>query len=428
MVQGNYWCVQSYREQPVSQLIDLLDTYMKRFESLPTAETAEDHHGGIIVNERLVLESELQIKTLGKALLPFSWENLPSLLARVADRMGYRRTEEIWHSPSGSMRRYRLSPSEILLLQRSDDYRFMEETLLLEKDILYTLTLHRFASALQPPTFKDPLPRQNALWNTVERQLLLMETVSRFCLPSLTTRVCPACLEEKYVYERLYWNIRPVLICPHHHLFLVDRCPKCHWLIPAIRRTALWECSYCNRGDYRSAKRTTLSHDSLQYQSQLMFLHELGVDEPLSKNIPSLFQNSSLKSLQPWEYFDVFNCFGSVAPYLRPERTLTSLCRLFGLPDESSLSQGLEHHRTALQISLFHALFVSWPDHVYETLYGAFSLSHSKHQDRDLHLLDEQNEHLSATLKHLFLEAQTIYAQQAFQRNVMRAGNQRKTE
>ncbi len=91
IVQGNYWCALSYREQPVSQLMNLYRVCEQRFKSLPVAEREEDYQGGEVVNERLILKREAEITPLDKAILPHHWESLPSIMARVADVMGYRR-------------------------------------------------------------------------------------------------------------------------------------------------------------------------------------------------------------------------------------------------------------------------------------------------------------------------------------------------
>ena len=190
------------------------------------------------------------------------------------------------------------------------DYHFFKKILLLDERTIHALTFHRFAPRFQSP---GPPTASPALWSVIERPLLSKEPITRHFLPALTTKVCPACLEQDG-YERLYWNIRWVLICPHHHLFLVDRCPDCHWLIPAIRRAALSECPYCGRGDYRAVKQVTVAQDSLLSMSQLMVLHELGVDVQRSQNVPPLFQNTPLALLHPWEYFDVLYYFGSRLP------------------------------------------------------------------------------------------------------------------
>ncbi len=420
MVSGNFWCALKYRERPVSQLIDLSNTTMETFEYLSAAEKAEHRHGGAIIGERLFIQRERQITPLNDAVLPYSWESLPSVLARVASKMGYRRTEGVWQS-TGSRRRYSFIPDEALLLPQRDDFHLLEEVLHHEEKTLYDLTLHRFAFALQPPSSEDHFPEQIALLNMAERPFLSEETVDRFCLPTLMTKVCPACLEEEQAYERLYWNIRSVLICPYHLLFLVDRCPQCNWLIPTIRRTVLSECPYCLGGDYRAAKRVTLTQDWLLFSSQLILLQKLGIDMPHHWEVSPPFQRSPLESLQAWEYFDLFDLFGSVLPFLRPERTLASIFRSHGLPDKLTFYQQYEIKRTAMQLSLFHAFFLSWPDQVH-TLFG-LSLSQNQdiwqsvgHPDQG-----ELYENTYGWLKRLFFEAWRKCNQQALQRSLNRA-------
>lgn len=76
-------------------------------------------------------------------------------------------------------------------------------------------------------------------------------------------------------------------------------------------------------------------------------------------------QRSPLKWLEPWQYFDLLDRFSSVAPHLRPERTLAAACRRLGVPEEPASYGQLDHgRRLAVQVSLFHALGVSWPEQV----------------------------------------------------------------
>src|SRR5258708_1706334 len=103
----------------------------------------------------------------------------------------------------------------------------------LDETALYQLTLHRFAAALQAPEIRRSTPSASAL----KGQFLLTQvTASRYCSPTGTTQLCPACLDEEESYEPLYWKLRYVIVCPRHRLFLIDRCPVCHQLIPLFRR------------------------------------------------------------------------------------------------------------------------------------------------------------------------------------------------
>jgi hypothetical protein len=170
-----------------------------------------------------------------------------------------------------------------------------------------------------------------------------------------------------------------------------------------------------------------LEQNSLLYRSQRMVLSELGVDvQQHNQVVPSLFRETPLESLQPWEYFDMLYCFSPLYRYLRPEKTLNSLSNRLGLSGEHALYQGLEEHKTAMQVTLFYALFVSWPDQLHATL--PETPSHHQFMVRDVgfHHPGETSEHFSTALKQLFCEALAMYAQQALQRSVNHAENLRK--
>jgi hypothetical protein len=106
-----------------------------------------------------------------------------------------------------------------------------------------------------------------------------------------------------------------------------------------------------------------VSPDSLLYASQLMVLHMLGIDEAHGQNRSPLFEQSPLEGLPPWQYFVLLDRFGAVVPYLRPEKTLAALARKYPLCSDacpSSLQDDTK--KGAIHLSLFHALFVCWPE------------------------------------------------------------------
>src|SRR6266567_830092 len=173
---------------------------------------------------------------------------------------------------------------------------------------------------------RSPLSRCTALPHCSNRQCQPSslfcqreKTAARYCMPQGTTKVCPVCLaEEPEAYERLYWNLRSVLICPRHLVFLIDRCPSCNCLIPTQVRSSITDCPYCHSGDYRAAVPATLAQDSLLCKGQQMLLRFLGVEETSSREISQPFHGSPLAGLSPWQYFDLLDHFRVVAPYLRP--------------------------------------------------------------------------------------------------------------
>jgi hypothetical protein len=88
---------------------------------------------------------------------------------------------------------------------------------------------------------------------------------------------------------------------------------------------------------------------------------------------PALMRGSPLTWLAPWQYFDLLERFGTVAPYLRPEGTLAAACRRLGLPEDPTSYGELDHgRRLAVQVSLFHALGAGWPEQV-SMIFGSSS-------------------------------------------------------
>ena len=284
-MEGNCCCLTGYREQPQVALQPFF-TACSRLEQLyPQTITEHSFERGIgRVLDRL-LEPDPQHPTEQECVVPRPWEDLASVISRVA-----RNREDVFadwilrfHDSS-----CRLSVDTIPVVARRADYQFLSHLLRLDEVMLYQLTLHRLAAALQPPVNKS---RQRAYFTDaldIERPLLLATMLERFCLPLTTTKVCPACLNEQEGYDRLYWRLRPILICPRHAMFLIDRCPWCALPIPALR-ISLTTCPHCDTGDYRTATHWVLSADTFLSTGELFLLQRLGVDQVIGQN---LFQRS----------------------------------------------------------------------------------------------------------------------------------------
>jgi len=414
IVQRNFWCVQAYLDRPADHLENFARFYKETFEFLPTAEEAQDRHGGVIVNERILMEKESHITPLDKSIRPYRWESLTSLLARVANAMGYRRTEGVCRAVSNKLS---LIPEKALLMKHDSDYQVFKELLFLDVGTLHALTLHRFASSLQAPLPEASSFRENALWDEAERPLLTIETSERYCLPLQTTKVCSACLREEPVFERLYWNIRSVLICPRHRLFLISQCPNCSWLIPSLRRTALYECPYCLHGDYRTAKSMEIPQNSLLFLSQRVLFQKLAIDELDTQDFPAFFHDSPIETLQSWQYFDLLYHFGAISSILRPDRFLPSITSTFKKAGELAYAQQSKTRGLERQVSLFHALFLSWPDMLQTIFSETFPSSPGMQQELDNLSRGTSYEKAFAQLRDLFFETQNTYWQQALLRS-----------
>lgn len=350
MLQGKYWCLSEHQEKPVPHLQPFFDTFGAFLARLPPAEKAESSS-----REVPIVSIEQEKVSADEYTPPYPWESLTSVLMRIAGKKKYARLEWLLSSV-GISNVFQLFREDLLLLRRKSEYVMFAQQFSLSRQALYALTLHRFAPLLQPP---EP----------TEQPLLSEEMAARFCTPRGTTKVCPVCLtKEPEVYERLYWNLRDVLICPRHLVFLIDRCPNCNCLIPTQVRSSITDCPYCHSGDYRAAVPATLAQDSLLYKSQQMLLRFLGVEETSNREISQPFHGSPLAGLSPWQYFDLLDHFRVVAPYLRPERALSAFCRSTGFPEEPVACLQRAQKQLAVQLPLFHALFVSWPGQVFTIL------------------------------------------------------------
>lgn len=145
--------------------------------------------------------------------------------------------------------------------------------------------------------------------------------------------------------------------------FLLSRCPSCHKLIPTFQQSTLTECPYCLH-DYRRSERISLAKDSLLYSSQVTLLRFLGVDDLPGGEELARLSDSPLQELQPWQYFHLLDRFGSTVQYLFPERALNVVCGELDIHEDVALYRRRSVGEMAMQISLFHALFLSWPKYL----------------------------------------------------------------
>jgi hypothetical protein len=218
MVRGNFWCLSSYQERPVSHAQSFFITFADYFMRLPLAESVENYASNILC---VTTEPPTETATWQQeAILPRPWESLPSLLMRAAQQRGDASIAWLIHT-LGDGRHFWPDPGDLLLLEQQQDYALLKASLSLDEQDLYTLTLHHFSSVLQPPTSPDHSFWRSVGAETIGLPFLADETIARHCLPRGTTRLCSVCLEENQPYERLFWNLRSVLLCLHHQIFLI---------------------------------------------------------------------------------------------------------------------------------------------------------------------------------------------------------------
>lgn len=84
------------------------------------------------------------------------------------------------------------------------------------------------------------------------RDRLTRNHLTRFFFPctgerpiAADRRWCPLCLEEQFYY-RLCWQLNDLLICPIHHVYLIDRCPRCSQVTSVMSaRSYFGHCDHC---------------------------------------------------------------------------------------------------------------------------------------------------------------------------------------
>src|SRR5215472_12116025 len=114
---------------------------------------------------------------------PCPWEDLSSLLCRVARKMGYPDPRWILR-PQGSS--YGINASDLPLLSKQRDFQLLQELLLLDENALFSLTAHIFAPVLDyfaRPEHNGP-------------SRLRPQHFASYFLEYPRTRVCPQCLAE----------------------------------------------------------------------------------------------------------------------------------------------------------------------------------------------------------------------------------------
>jgi hypothetical protein len=294
---------------------------------------------------------------------PSPWEDIASLLSRIAEQMGYANPRWLL---SPEISQHTLRALGVSTLHRAADYRFLEHLLMMDEEALYACTLHRFSAKLQEGR-RASFPRGT---QDVERPLLpqVRGTVGPFFHNPLATKVCPQCLSEGEAYGRLYWHIRPVTVCLRHSIMLLNICPDCYKSIPLLR-PSLTHCPYC-KGDYRAAHSAPIYEDSYFLAGQNLILCQLGIEDTLQEDALCIFSHTPLLDIAPGQYFRLLEAFRNILfpffpdyPFLRVSSNLRPL--LHKLSQASDEWTPLEW---AVLTATFHFIFASWPANYYTFL------------------------------------------------------------
>jgi hypothetical protein len=276
--------------------------------------------------------------------------------------MHYR--DPAWLLISEDVPRQKVYSLDLPLLHREKDYRFLSRQLWLSEEALYQVTLHRLATRFQPPVEDGDARAEEemALSDVQGLPLLSRKTVLQYCITLRHTRVCPACLEEEEGYDRLYWRLRPLILCPVHSHLLADRCPHCDEPIPSLRPT-LTQCPYCQHGDYRRSPRMSVPSIPWLFAGQALLFHQLTSEHTGNGEGPASFAGSPVLLLKPWQYFSLWERFQKLRLDLSHSIVIQILSQIAW--DDHPVNSGSPFiDMEARQAALFHFLLASWPENL----------------------------------------------------------------
>ena len=302
------------------------------------------------------------IPPLPRRATPYPWEDLSSLLSRVARKMGYPDLRWILR-PQGSP--YGINASDLPLLTKQRDFQLLQQLLLLDEATLSSLTAHIFAQVLDYfAKTEDNSPSR-----------LRPQYFASYFLEYPRTRVCPQCLAEGPAYDRIFWRMRHVFFCPFHRTRLRDFCPRCSRTISALRPEP-FRCPFCQQGDYREPVETPIAQDHLLHVGTVLFLHALGITLPEDgitwQQVCPLFpRQASTTAISLLRHItDTFTESFTL------EELLTLLVDLSALSiDDISIHPGLFTTSDTAAFFLFHAFLFQWPTRFFRLLDRLYALT-----------------------------------------------------
>ena len=296
-------------------------------------------------------DMHVQPLPLPSKLVPFPWEDLPSVLCRATHALNLPHPQHLFQQePIASL----LHDENMLSLSSLQTYRLLGELLLLDEEALYQLTLDRLA---------DPFQCRDRSRSVFGRSLLDINSRLWLFPETQTTSVCPRCLLEEEAYDRLYWRVHPVQVCPSHRIPLIHACPTCLKKIPVVRPHPFF-CPFCQE-DYRMGVIYPLSEQSLLYVGASLFSRAIGV--PLSNTLFKQFEPSPLFSMNPKDYIHLLLAVGYEFLSDFADRDILRICNALQIDADPALScdkSQLQDIRTRGEM-LFHFLFTFWPVHFF---------------------------------------------------------------
>jgi len=358
LARGAVWDQGTSREQTMAFLHTFFDMAKDYFQRHRHPRQSDGSPGKHIVPTPLAVASQLRPPTVEELVIPRPWEDLPSIIGRVARAMHVGHPD--WLLISTDTPHRKVYSREIPLLHRLADYRLFEGVLGLDEAEIYSMTLHRFATRLQPPEKGGHAAPSSSGGETIARPLLSRSTARRIGISTRHTKLCLDCLEEEPGYDRLFWRLRPVILCPRHSLLLIDRCPACLAPIPGLRPSP-HRCPYCQHGEYRQARRALIPSASWLHEGQKLLLHLLTTGSVGSWAGSSMFVDSPILRIEPWHYFALLERFQNLLQPRLTQSIVVQALKKLAWEDDQSINESPAIREVAMQMALFHYLLASWP-------------------------------------------------------------------
>jgi len=378
LIRGAVWEQEASREQTMAFLrafFEMAKDYFQPHRYPGRHDTPLARH---IAPAALPIAQQLRPAAQEELVAPRPWEDLASFVGRAARAMCYEFPD--WALISPEPPRRKVYSRELPLLHRLADYQVIERALGLGEAELHHMTLHRFAARLQSPERGARAPSSYPAGESIDRPLLSRSTVRRLDISLRSTKICPGCLDEVPAYDRLFWRLRSVILCPYHALLLLDRCLYCSAPISGLRRSP-GRCPYC-RGEYLQAPRALIAPTSWLYEGQTLLLHQLTAENANGWTGVPAFAGSPILRIEPWHYFALLERFENLLqPRLAGSIVIQTLKKL-AWEDDQSTSQSPVIREVALQMALFHYLLASWPENLLAALDRTHPLLKGQHERR----------------------------------------------
>ncbi len=355
---SNYWDEEAYREEPTKLLGSFSSTVSRYFRYYRDRVWHGEHEfGETVLPEGHPHFRQLARPTDEETIIPLPWEDLTSVICRTARAMNYGHPS--WALVSAEPPCRKVYAPDIPLLHRRDDYVVLEQQLGIDEEGLYALSLHRFVGVLQP---REKTQEEAVLAGDITRPLLDPYLAEKMFLPLDQTKVCPACLDESAGYDRLFWRLQSVVVCPRHELQLIDRCPACQAYIPPLR-PRLTLCPSCGQGDYRQAPHLRIPPASWLWRGQELLFEFIDAGGVQSYQLSPFFVESPLVRVHPWQYFELLTCFHSLFLGLRPGSVLLHAFRKLACGTEVLAVDSPALQAMSTHLAFFHFTFGFWPEH-----------------------------------------------------------------